>query len=162
MEKKIMKKLFAFVVTLILAAGMMGNSVMAASKGFVFKYYGVSVTMNGEAAKLIQKSGKPNKTNVKKSCAYEGKDRTYEYDNFILYTYSHSDNGSEYIGGITFLNDKVKTKEGIKIGSSYDDMVKKYGKGENNYGIYIFKKGNSEIQIEIKDNKVNNLRYLAK
>lgn len=159
---KLKRVIGVFLAGVVLTATMMGSSVLAASKGYVFKQNGVSVTMNGEAGKFIQKAGTPNKTRVTKSCAYEGKDRAYAYDDFILYTYSHSDNGTEYVGGITFLTDKVKTKEGIGIGSSYKDVEKKYGKGKNNYGIYIFSKGKSEIQIEMKDNKVNNLRYVAK
>lgn len=156
------KKVVAFFMAVCLVIAMTGNSSTAASKGFIFRKNGVSVTMNGAAAKFIKKAGKPNKTISRKSCAYDGKDRTYEYDDFILYTYSNSDDGPEYVGGITFLTKKVKTKEGIRIGSSYDDMIEKYGEGEENYGIYTYKKGNSAIQIEIKDNKVNNLRYVAK
>lgn len=155
------KKIAVFLMAAVFVIGMAGDCSQAASKGYVFRYNKASAKMNGAAANFIKKAGTPNKTISKKSCAYEGKDRTYEYEDFILYTYSNSDDGPEYIGGITFLTKDVKTKEGIRIGSSYEDMVKKYGKGKENYGIYTYKKGKSVIQIEIKDGKVNNLRYLA-
>ena len=52
-------------------------------------------------------------------------DRVYQYEDFILYTYSNSNKGKEYVNGITFLTDKVKTKEGIKIGSTLKQVQKK-------------------------------------
>lgn len=135
--------------------------VMAASNGYKFTYKGVTVSMHKKAKKLIKKAGTPVSKKSSKSCAYDGYDRTYKYEDFILYTYSKSDKGAEFINGITFLTDKVSTKEGIKIGSSYDDVVEAYGRGSSNYGVYTFKKGKCSLQMEIKDGKVANIRYVG-
>ena len=152
------------IITMILVAVMICSSLTAttnaASKGYQLKYKGGTVSMGSKASALIKKAGKPVKKVVKKSCAYKGKDRTYQYKNFILYTYSNSDKGTEYVNGITFLNSKVKTKEGIKIGSSYASVKKKYGKGTSNFGLYSYKKGKSKLQIEIINKKVTNIRYI--
>lgn len=158
-----MKRTFIRKIAVVMVFAMLLSTVSskAASKGYCFKNNGVSVSMHSEAANFIKKAGKPVKLKVKKSCAYEGKDRTYVYKNFVLYTYSNSDKGAEYVNGITFLNSNVKTAEGIKIGSTYSQMVKKYGKTKNNFGIYTYEKGKCRIQIEIEDKKVKNLRYVA-
>ena len=77
-----------------------------------------------------------------------------------MYTYSNTDNGKEYVSGITFLNGKVKTKEGIKIGSTLKQVQKKYGKKKAKFGIYTYKKGDCKLQIEVTDDKVTNIRYI--
>ncbi len=159
--KSTIKKITAMVITAALLFGVISAPADAAAKGYKFKYNGVTVTMNSKAAPLIKKAGKVLKKTVKKSCAYKGKDRTYKYKNFILYTYSKSDKGTEYINGITFLTKNVKTKEGIKIGSSLSDVKKKYGKGTCKFGIYTYKKGKSKLQIEVTGDKVTNIRYIA-
>ena len=161
-----MKKLGKFyrIMSLVLLMALVICAVPmkaeAKSKGYKFKYKKVTVYMGGPAKKLIKKAGKPKSTKVKKSCAFKGKDRTYKYKNFILYTYSNSDNGPEYVNGITFLSTKVSTKEGIHIGSSFDEVKAKYGNGTDNFGVYTYKKGKCKLQIEVTDDKVTNLRYI--
>jgi hypothetical protein len=85
----------------------------------------------------------------------------YQYKDYILYTYSKSDKGAEYVNGITFRTSKVSTKEGIKIGSTEDDVLDAYGKAKPSYGVYTYKKGKSMLQIEVEDGKVTNIRYVA-
>ena len=96
MKKSIVSKLAVVCLTAVVAIGGVSMPASAKSKGYVFKYKGVSVTMNGAAKKLIKKAGKPSKKTVKKSCAYKGKDRTYTYKDFQLKTYSKTNNGAEY------------------------------------------------------------------
>lgn len=150
------------VMGLLLALVFSGQTVPSKAKpnGYGFSYKGATVYMSGAAKKIIKKAGKPKSKKVKKSCAYKGKDRTYKYKDFILYTYSNSDKGAEYVNGITFLTSKVSTKEGIHIGSTYASVKKKYGKAKDNFGIYTYKKGKSKLQIEVTDDVVSNIRYI--
>ena len=113
MKKSIVSKLAVVCLTAVVAIGGVSMPASAKSKGYVFKYKGVSVTMNGAAKKLIKKAGKPSKKTVKKSCAYKGKDRTYTYKDFQLKTYSKTNNGAEYVSEIRFRSNKAVTKEGI-------------------------------------------------
>lgn len=147
-------------MALILTLGMACTPIQAASKGYVFTYKKVTVGMHDKAQKFIKKAGKPSATKAKKSCAYKGKDRTYKYKNFILYTYSNTDDGEEYVNGVTFLTTKVSTPEGIKIGSTLEEVIEAYGKAKDNYGIYTYKKGKSKLQIEVTDDAVTNIRYI--
>lgn len=150
----------AILFALVLAFGTICAPIQAKSKGYVFKYKKVSVSMHGKAKKIIKKAGKPSATKVKKSCAYKGKDRTYKYKDFILYTYSHTDDGEEFVNGITFLTSTVSTPQGIKIGSTLDDVIKKYGKAKDKFGVYTYKKGKTKLQIEVTDDVVSNIRYI--
>lgn len=155
MKKSIVSKLAVVCLTAVVAIGGVSAPASAKSKGYVFKYKGVSVTMNGAAKKLIKKAGKPSKKTVKKSCAYKGKDRTYTYKDFQLKTYSKTNNGAEYVSEIRFRSNKAVTKEGIRIGSSLKDVTKKYGKAKARFGVYTFKKGSSKLQIMLNGNKVS-------
>lgn len=164
-KKQLNKRVLALCMSLVLALGILAEGIspmtaMAAAKEFKFTYKKATVQIGGPAKKLIKKAGKPVKKTAKKSCAYKGKDRTYKYKDFILYTYSNSDKGPEYVNGITFLTSKVSTKEGIHIGSDFDSVKSKYGKGKDSFGVYTYKKGKSKLQIEVTDDKVTNIRYI--
>lgn len=149
-------------LSVILLVSAINIPTEAAIKGYKFKYKGVTITMNSKAKKFIKKAGTPVSYRESKSCAYDGKDRVRQYKDFILYTYSNSDNGPEYVNGITFLTNKVKTKEGVKIGSKLKKVKKAYGKSKARYGIYTYTKGRTKLQIQVANGKVSNIRYLLK
>ena len=161
MLKSICKRMGVICLALVLVAGSAAQPVKAAA-GYQFKYKGVTVTMHSPAKNFLKKAGKAQKTKVKKSCAYKGKDRTYQYQDFIFYTYSKSAEGAEYVMGITFRTNKVATKEGVKIGSPESLVTKKYGKATPKFGIYTYTKGKSKIQFEVTNKKVSNIRYMTK
>lgn len=161
------KRVMAICLALVLAMGGLSGTQTAdaKSKGYIFQYKGVSVSADSAAKKLIKKAGKPQKMQAKKSCAYDGKDRIYQYKNFWLTTYSKTDNGPEYVQQIRFRTSKVKTKEGIKIGSKETKVIKKYGKGYDQAeklinNAYVYKKGNCTLKITVKNRKVSAISYL--
>ena len=137
--KKIISRIMVVALVMSLSYGIFIVKTKAGTKGYKFTYKKATVYMGGAAKNFIKKAGKPKKKKACKSCAYNGKDRTYKYADFILYTYSNSDKGAEYVNGITFLTKNVSTKEGIHIGSSFDDVKKAYGKGKDNFGVYTYK-----------------------
>ena len=85
-----------------------------------------------------------------------------KYKNFILYTYSNSKNGAEYVNGITFTTSSAKTKEGIKIGSTEAAMKKAYGEATPIMNVCTYTKGKSVLNIQVKNGKVTNLQYVLK
>ena len=159
--KKLRQKILAVCVALLLAVGSLASVSEAKISGYYFKNKGISVTMDSAAKSFIEKAGKAQKTKVKKSCAYKGKDRTYQYKNFILYTYSNSESGPEYVQGISFRNSSISTAEGVKIGSDASLVTETYGDAEDNFGIYTYVKGNTKLQFEVTDGKVSKIRYTA-
>lgn len=163
-RKKITEIIVMLLILAVFAASVSvpAASVQAAPKGYIFKYKKTSASMHGKADALMKKAGKPISQKRSKSCAYDGLDGTYVYKDFILTTYSHSIKGAQYINSITLRTNKVATKEGIKIGSSYNAVVKKYGKAKDNLGVYTYTKGKSKLQIEITDGEVSGITYMAK
>lgn len=163
MEMKIVRKrVICFLMVLAMMASAMQVPAKAAPKGYLFKYKGVLASMHGKADALMKKAGKPLSQKRSKSCAYNGLDSTYVYKDFTLTTYSNSVKGAQYINSITLRTNKVATKEGIKISSSYNTVVKKYGKAKDNFGVYFYTKGKSRLQIEVTDKKVSGIMYVAK
>ena len=163
----ILKKAAIVMMVLSIALGMNLPGVenaSAATKGYYFTYAKKSVTMGSDATSFINAAGKPSKKKAEKSCAYDGKDITRKYKNFILYTYTNSNSSSatEYVDGITFLTKKVSTKEGIKIGSSEDDVIEAYGSAKAKYGVYTYTKGKTKLQISVEDGVVTQIRYVLK
>ena len=165
--RTVLKKVIAGCMVMALTIGILsaGKTAEAAPKGYLFKYKGVSVSADSAAKKLIKKAGKPQKKQAKKSCAYKGKDRIYQYKDFWLSTYSKTDDGPEYVQQIKFRSKKVKTNEGIKIGSKESQIVKKYGKGYDEAdqlisNTYVYKKGNCTLKISVKNKKVSGITYL--
>ena len=159
--KKIAKGLAAVLLVITVGSAGVPQSAEAASKGYVFKYKGVSVTMKKNAAGIIKKPGKPIKKKESKSCAYKGLDRVYQYKNFVLATYSNSKKGKQFVNGIKFRTASVKTKEGIHLGSTLNDVQKKYGQKKGVFGVYTYKKGKCKLQFEITDGKVTTIQYVA-
>lgn len=159
--KKLTKIFMSLLLVVSLVAGTCAVNVDAAS-GYSFKYKGVSISINSNAKKFLKKAGTPVKKTEKKSCAYAGKDRTYQYKDFTVTTYSKSDKGTEYINSITLTSSKVSTREGIKIGSSEKDVKKKYKKAKENFGVYTATKGKTKLLITVDDGKVTAIKYVAK
>lgn len=139
------------------------STASAAPKGYGFTYNRVTVYMNSKASPLLEKAGKPKSKSESKSCAYDGMDRTYTYKDFVVKTYSKSDKGTEYINSIELLTSKVSTKEGIKVGSSKNDVIDAYGRTTARFGVYTYTKGKCKLMIEMdEDDKVSRITYLAK
>jgi len=96
-----------------------------------------------------------------KSCAFDGMDKFWYYDSFTLQGYQK--NGVDVVYSVTFMDDTVKTKEGIKIGDSKDKVTSAYGssyKEEN--GQIKYESGNMVLSFAIKDNAVTSIVYSVK
>ena len=119
------KKMISLVLAIAMVLLVPVSVVSAAPKGYGFRYAGVTVYVHGKASGLIDKMGEPNKKSKSKSCAYDGEDIKYVYDDFTLVTYTEKKGGTEYVQSIKFTSKKAKTKEGIKIGSKEKTMKKK-------------------------------------
>lgn len=161
--KKWFQKGISLLMAVVVCTTLSSNYASAASKNFEFTYDKVTVSVDSAAAELIEKAGKANDTKKVKSCAYKGYDRTYEYDDFTLKTYSKTTRGKEYVSSIILTSGDVATKENIKIGSTEKEMLKAYGKAKGQFGVYTFTKGKTKLVIELDDSdKVAYISYMAK
>lgn len=122
---------------------------------------GVTFTTGDLAAPIIEAFGEPNDQFTAPSCAFEGDDYVYQYDNIEINAYEL--NGEEIIAGMFLLDETAQTPEGLHIGSTYDEMVELYGSDyEEVIGQYTYVKGNTELVIVIADNSVVSISYIYK
>ena len=92
------------------------------------------------------------------SCAFEGVDKTYTYENYEITTYP--ENGVDTIYTIYFLNEEMETTEGVKITDSFDRMVEIYG---NDYSVlgnqYTYTKGRTNLEFIVEENTITSIQY---
>ncbi len=129
-------------------------------RGYEFVYGETRIVLAEDASAALSALGEADSVFEQDSCAYQGKDRVYSYSDFELSTYPSGK--EERIASVYFLNDKVQTEEGIKIGSAYDDMVKAYGRNytEENE-VYRYVRQGTELSFYMKNGKIDAVEYLA-
>ena len=145
-------------------ANLGGNSDSGSNQGeaaqdtYVFSFNGTSATVNDAADAKIEGFGSDFKYTETPSCAFQGMDKVYTYNSFLVRTYPKDD--VDYILSIEFKDDTITTPEGIYIGSSEDDVRSKYGEPtvEGTGGI-SYTKGNCELAFVLKDGKVAGISY---
>ena len=133
-----------------------------AETGYVFENKGLTMNIDGNVTDYVAKLGEPSGGYYEaKSCAFEGLDKFWYYDGFTLQGYQKS--GAELVYAITFDDDTVKTKEGVKIGDSKEKMTSAYGSNYKQDGnMYSYVSGNMELQFTVKDEVVMGITYALK
>lgn len=90
------------------------------------------------------------------SCAFEGLDKTYTYENYEITT-----GEKDKIASIYFIDEGVSTTEGVKITDSYDKMVQVYGTNFKNDGNkYTYTKGNTTIEFMVENEIITAIEYI--
>lgn len=157
------KKFIVLVIIILLMCGCM-NKVnekenLEKEESYIFSYNGIDIELGSIFS--TEKYGKEDEYSEIESCAFDGLDKTYRYSNYEITTYP--DGNKDRIYSIYFLDDSVKTKEGIKINDTLEDMVNMYG---NNYekldNLYIYHKNNTNIRFIIENNIIISIEYQYK
>lgn len=129
-------------------------------EAYVFETKGVEIAMNAQVAPIIESLGEYKEFFEAESCAFQGMEKTYTYDGFDLYTYEID--GVDSVASISFLDDSVKTQEGIYLYSSLDDMIDAYGDDyEESLGLYTYVQGDSELAFLVDNDEVVSIEYIA-
>ncbi len=125
---------------------------------------GVTVALDAEATPILAALGDPIASAETNSCFGDGKDKVYEYTSYKVQTYSSG--GKDYILSVEIYNDAdatIATPEGLRIGSSEDDVVAKLGE-PNSRGVgqmvYLNAATKTKLQILTRDGAVTNIQYL--
>lgn len=138
------------------------QTVQAAPRGYYFVYMGEKAVPGASADDFLEAAGEAQKTSRSASCAAKGYDFTYEYEDFILTTYTNSKkkNAKQYVSSIVLTSEAVETPEGIRIGSREKTVRKKYKNAEESFGVYTGTKGKTKIMITIDDKKVSGIEIV--
>ncbi|MDR7870516.1 MAG: hypothetical protein RIN55_06645 [Tissierellaceae bacterium] len=127
---------------------------------YVFVANGVEIAMNAEVTPVLEKLGESKEYFEAESCAFQGMERTYTYDGFELYTYEID--GVDSVASISFLDDSVKTQEGIYLFSTLDEVLDAYGDNyEENLGLYTYVQGDSKLTFLVDNDEVVSIEYIA-
>lgn len=127
---------------------------------FALKYQGVNIELWAEAEPVIAALGDSLSYFEAESCAFEGLDKIYTYSSIELSTVPLD--GIDHISLIVLLDDTVATNEGIRIGSSVDDVVAAYGDDYNVQGqSYTYIHGETMLMFIFEDDVVAAIEYIA-
>ena len=138
------------------AAGNTGQN--SGDDKYTFTYEGIDIVLGAEAGPIVKALGEPKHVFEDPSCAFEGIDKMYYYDGFIVNTYPDGD--KDYVLSVVFSDDSVKTDKGIYLGMTLEDITKAYGDGyENDLGLYTYTLGLTELSFIIEDGKIADIKY---
>lgn len=92
------------------------------------------------------------------SCAFQGVDITYSYENLEIVTYDEGK--GEKLYSIYFLTPDAKTAEGLSISATRQDMITCYGQptSEEN-GQCIYRRGDTELAVLFNGDTVISIEY---
>ncbi len=130
-----------------------GDSASAVVKGYTWEVDGVELYIDAAPADTVEKIEEEAQYFESPSCAYEGTDKIYTYNNYVV-TFYEGD-GFDGISLITLTSDLVSTAEGICIGSSYDDVVAAYGESDSDSDKLVsYEKDGTEMRFVINEGSV--------
>ena len=126
---------------------------------YSFKTEKAVISIGDEAAPILKALGDPKKTFEQDSCAYQGKDKVYSYEGFDICTWMVD--GKECVNAIYLMDGTVTTPEGVKIGSTKQDVINAYGKDyTESYGVCRYTIGNTELSFYMTNQVVDSIEYL--
>ncbi len=128
--------------------------------GFLFQSGDVIIGMNEDVAPILSGLGDYSNYAETPSCAFEGLDKIYSYNGFDLYTYPKG--STDYVNSIYFIDDSVATPEGIRLGSTVEEMLAAYGEDYvEEYGVYTYTKEKSTLSFIVTDGVIESIEYVA-
>lgn len=165
MNKKVIGIIIAIIVIAVVGAGVYmltkgdSSDVQKTDKKETVESYALKV--DSKEIKLgevfsVEKCGKELEYSEVASCAFEGLDKTYTYENYEITT-----GEKDKITSIYFIDEGVSTTEGVKITDSYDKMVQAYGTNFKNDGNkYTYTKGNTSIEFMVENEVITGIEYV--
>ncbi len=155
-----MKRFFCLIMLTVCALAL-GSCVMKeTSDDYYFHANGVDIVPGIHAEDALGCLGEHRSMQSSPSCAFDGEERIYRYSGFDIYT--SWENGEEIIERVTVTEDSVATERGIRVGDSFHDVVKLYGRDYEKKGENIEYDGERcRLQFFFSEGKVTSIRYLA-
>ena len=123
---------------------------------FIYKDY--YILLNDDYENVSAKIGNANDTFEVPSCAFEGIDKMFYYDDFYITTYPAGE--KDFIISITLTGKNAKTPEGVGVGATFEDMINIYGDDyRNNFSLYSYVKGNVELAFLFEEDILAEINY---
>ncbi len=126
--------------------------------GYVFTYDGTIISMDMDAAPIVEQLGEPDSYFEAPSCAFEGIDKVYTYGSFELDTYPTDD--KDYVSTVVLKDDTIATTEGVGIGDPEDKVVEAYGsEWIEEDGMRVYEKDGMKLCFILKNDTVASIEY---
>lgn len=138
-----------------------GNNVSASveHKGYTFTWDGLTFGIDEPSDEIIDHLGEPIGYYEAPSCAFEGLDKIYTYNSFVVETYTDEEKITR-ISAISLKDDTITTDENIMIGSSKEAVVDAYGEPKTKEDVrYIYEKDNMRLTFIFRDGGVALIEY---
>ena len=136
------------------------NAATATKKGYVFSYQGTTVAVDQNMAEVLKGLGEASSYFEAPSCAFEGLDKVYTYNGFVIDTYPQG--AQDLVSAISLTDDVVTTAEGVYNGCSLADVTAAYG---TNYteegGMVVYRKDGMKLCFIVQDDTVTSIQYLS-
>ncbi len=127
-------------------------------EGFIFNDGNIKLVPGSVFSKETLGLGDEKNYSEIASCAFEGLDKTYTYENYEITTFPDGDQDKIYT--IYLLNDQVQTAEGLKITDEKDKMISTYGEDYKTQGNqYTYTKGKTNLEIIVENDVVTSIQY---
>lgn len=154
--------LFTVLFAAMSACGSENNmntqQMSSAEESFVFSYKGLDICVNDDVSAIVASLGEPADYFEAPSCAFEGLDKLYSYNDVEIDTYPDGD--VDRISAIILNSDLVETKEGICIGDDVSLVKEKYGNDfKESTGLISYESGESELRFLIREEIVISIEY---
>lgn len=124
---------------------------------------GVSLNVGDAVADLRERLGEPEDYSEAPSCYGNGKDKVYTYKSFSVTTYPNLEGTEEFISVITLLDDRVETGQGLRLGMTFEEVVRICGEDYVSRGdsrIYTEADG-SALWIDLNNDIISGIEYRA-
>ena len=96
---------------------------------FDYVLNGTTIVVGEEAAPVLEKLGAEDSVFEAPSCAFTGVSYYYTYGGVQVITYpDEHDQSLNRLYEVDLIDATAATNEGIKVGDTYDDLIAKYGK----------------------------------
>ena len=156
-----MKRISLFLLAAVMVFSLAGCGATEPNQqeeNFSFTYNGTKITLDAEAAPIIDALGEPTSYTEEPSCAFDGMDKTYYYGSFYLSTYPL--NGKDYVYSIWFADDSVSTNDGIRIGVSQEQVEAICGADRfDGTNAYIQVRGSFKLTVLMDEGAVSSIQY---
>ena len=121
----------------------------------------VAITMDADAAPMVELLGEPMGYFESESCAFQGLDKAYTYLSFVLNTYPQD--GLDLVSSLYLMDDTVTTAEGAYIGMHVDEINALYGEPTRTADTSItYEKGGCALSFMLDaDGYVNAITYVS-
>ena len=125
------------------------------NNSYNIQYTGVDITPGIEFN--ADKINKEAKITEIPSCAFQGTDTVYTYDDIEI-TVADKD-GKKIVYSVYFIGTDVKTTEGISIDATKDEIIKTYGNASDDNDIK-YTKGDVELHFVLNNDRVTSIEYV--